>query len=383
MFKVQKYSAFYSTLTAFALLGQIPREFDGSYSKSFLVVRSCVRLVGSVVVCIGPVMHYVMAIQDNIEVDISENISIAFSATGALLSCTLLSINYRKWLEFFADITNHKTFGKPSDYEDLVKRLNRLSAIYVWYCALSVPIYGATAHFDTIECDSAALKKGFFCRSFTPIWLPIDASDMKLRVIIFAIQMVIGGIIVCTSAVVTFLTWESTEMLISHINHLKTNFGRISGDLSESERCDLLEFCIQYHNHILRLANRLNGLIKHTSGHMSLMSAIIFAAIANQISKSKSVGAMLYLVGYFWALFFICHAGQRIRDEIMSIGDAAYNSQWYATDVKTMKNIRFVIARSQIQFHYEAIPMGVLDYPLFLAIIKTAYSYVTVLSQTT
>nr|CAH7739939.1 unnamed protein product [Callosobruchus chinensis] len=44
-----------------------------------------------------------------------------------------------------------------------------------------------------------------------------------------------------------------------------------------------------------------------------------------------------------------------------------------------MKNLQFMIARSQVVCIIPATPFGRYEYALFITIMKTAYSYVTVL----
>ncbi|KAJ8950581.1 hypothetical protein NQ314_007845 [Rhamnusium bicolor] len=68
-------------------------------------------------------------------------------------------------------------------------------------------------------------------------------------------------------------------------------------------------------------------------------------------------------------------------DETLSISEAIYDAQWYIVDAYTMKDIRFMLARSQIPVVFEALPLGSFNYPLFLAIIKTAYTYLTLIHQ--
>ncbi|KAJ8950580.1 hypothetical protein NQ314_007844 [Rhamnusium bicolor] len=70
-------------------------------------------------------------------------------------------------------------------------------------------------------------------------------------------------------------------------------------------------------------------------------------------------------------------------DETLSISDAVYEAEWYKADASTMKDVRFILARSQSPICLDALPLGSLNYPLFLLIIKTSYSYLTLMMETT
>ncbi|KAJ8961301.1 hypothetical protein NQ318_008987, partial [Aromia moschata] len=66
-----------------------------------------------------------------------------------------------------------------------------------------------------------------------------------------------------------------------------------------------------------------------------------------------------------------------------SIGDAVYSSRWYQSDAKTMKTCLLIMMRTNRPATLDALPLGKMDYQLFLMILKTSYSYLTLLNQTT
>ncbi|VEN63784.1 unnamed protein product [Callosobruchus maculatus] len=82
-------------------------------------------------------------------------------------------------------------------------------------------------------------------------------------------------------------------------------------------------------------------------------------------------------------MFMICHAGQKIRDESLSVADSIYFSDWYRGTIQQRKDIAFMMFRSQKPIFFDALPFGTLNYPLFVMIIKTSYSYLTLLNQST
>nr|QNH68044.1 odorant receptor 19 [Apriona germarii] len=111
--------------------------------------------------------------------------------------------------------------------------------------------------------------------------------------------------------------------------------------------------------------------------------ALIFGCIGNLILKSKPLAGICYLMGYITALFLLCHGGQRITDETLSVADAVYNSRWYHGDAQIMRDMIIILARSQRPASLGALPLGAMNYSLFLMIIKTSYSYLTLLNQNT
>ncbi|KAJ8964180.1 hypothetical protein NQ314_005076, partial [Rhamnusium bicolor] len=93
---------------------------------------------------------------------------------------------------------------------------------------------------------------------------------------------------------------------------------RINEDKGLHEVCgSIAPMWLPFEDFGFRMSNQLNVLVKFTVGHISLISAIVFGCIGNQIFKVKPIGAALYLAGYMIALFWLCHSGQRIMDEII------------------------------------------------------------------
>nr|XP_023017288.1 odorant receptor 4-like [Leptinotarsa decemlineata] len=131
------------------------------------------------------------------------------------------------------------------------------------------------------------------------------------------------------------------------------------------------------------MADQLKYMVKFSVGHMSLICAMVFGCIGNQIFKAKPVGAAIFLFGYMVSLFLLCYAGQRIIDESLSIAEVIYQSKWYEANTQMRRSIQFTLARSQIPLTLHAWPFGIFCFPLFMMIVKTSYSYLTLLRQTT
>ncbi|CAH2000986.1 unnamed protein product [Acanthoscelides obtectus] len=58
-----------------------------------------------------------------------------------------------------------------------------------------------------------------------------------------------------------------------------------------------------------------------------------------------------------------------------------YCMDWYQGTASEMRTVQFMIARSQVVCIIPAILFGRYEYALFIRIIKTAYSYVTVMGS--
>ncbi|KAJ8961297.1 hypothetical protein NQ318_008983, partial [Aromia moschata] len=221
------------------------------------------------------------------------------------------------WMHFFSDVTCF-SFGNPPTFERVMKRMNLLSNAFFWYIVPGVITIAIVNYTATDDCRKINQEEGLheLCGSFLPIRLPFDANPLVIRVTIFLVQMVVFFFTVVPGGLICYISYESTEILLTHNSLLKVLLVEAFETQNVEESSERLRFCIIYHNHIIRLCQRLNRLVKFTAGHMTLISAIVFACMGNQILKTKPVAALAYLIGYIFALFWMCHAGQRIIDEV-------------------------------------------------------------------
>ncbi|VEN42198.1 unnamed protein product, partial [Callosobruchus maculatus] len=80
------------------------------------------------------------------------------------------------------------------------------------------------------------------------------------------------------------------------------------------------------------------------------------------------LGAIIFLCGYIVALFCFSYAGQRLKDESLSVSDVLYKLDWYRITAYEQKNILYMTARSQYPLILDASPIGNYGYPLFLMV---------------
>ncbi|CAH1176464.1 unnamed protein product [Phaedon cochleariae] len=130
------------------------------------------------------------------------------------------------------------------------------------------------------------------------------------------------------------------------------------------------------------LAENLRDLARQSIGSVSLFSALVLGCTEYSIMRTKPIGGILFMIGWMAGLMIVCYAGERLMEEIVSVGAAISESQWYITDGETKKDIVFILLRSQKPIYLEAAPIGILNYALFVMILRTSYSYMTLLNQT-
>ncbi|CAH2000976.1 unnamed protein product [Acanthoscelides obtectus] len=150
------------------------------------------------------------------------------------------------------------------------------------------------------------------------------------------------------------MLYEEVVLLVSHINFLTHGLRKVFTEREVKKRSRMLERCAEYHSHIIRIALEVNELHKNITGHMVLAWAVSIGCIINQF-MSMSV----------------------------SIADELYCIPWYLGTIEEQKTVMFMIMRAQIPLTLSAKPFGNYKYSLYVTVVKTAYSYATMLQNKT
>ncbi|CAH2000977.1 unnamed protein product [Acanthoscelides obtectus] len=179
------------------------------------------------------------------------------------------------------------------------------------------------------------------------------------------------------------MLYEEVVLLVSHINFLTHGLRKVFTEREVKKRSRMLERCAEYHSHIIRIALEVNELHKSITGHMVLAWAVSIGCIINQfMSMYKPAGAILYLSGYMMSLSCFVVSGQLLQSQSESIADELYCIPWYLGTIEEQKTVMFMIMRAQIPLTLSAKPFGNYEYTLYVTVVKTAYSYATLLQNT-
>uniref|UniRef100_A0A6P7GZB3 Odorant receptor 43a-like n=1 Tax=Diabrotica virgifera virgifera TaxID=50390 RepID=A0A6P7GZB3_DIAVI len=153
---------------------------------------------------------------------------------------------------------------------------------------------------------------------------------------------------------------------------------------NKEEQRRRLKKWIAYHLHIIRNIHRLNTITKRCIGIISLVVSLVCALTANEIiNRVKPLATCCHLIGWLGMLAINCLTGQQIIDQTESITTNIVCSEWYKADIRIQKDIIIILANTQRSFVLGALPLGTLDMALFILIIKSSYSYLTLLTNFT
>ncbi|XP_074037649.1 uncharacterized protein isoform X2 [Leptinotarsa decemlineata] len=190
------------------------------------------------------------------------------------------------------------------------------------------------------------------CGTLGPIWRPNGTPTLPVLIVINIIQLLSAfgtfGSMIC----IILIIHNSTTLILSHVDHFEVLLHSICEENDTKMKFKKLRQCINYQQRILRMGSHLSYISMLNEGHAVISAAICIGCIGNQIMKTEYMQEIVYF------------------------------SKWYTCDLKMMKDINFILARCKNPV-YLRFPFGYINYSLFVMIVKTSYSYVTLLNQST
>ncbi|CAL7941615.1 unnamed protein product [Xylocopa violacea] len=189
---------------------------------------------------------------------------------------------------------------------------------------------------------------------------------------------------------------------------LKTIHILDTNDLIDVEDCDLLEkyeninllwgqqkkiyqkvfTCIKEHQNAIKYSDLVESLFTK-SLLVQLLCIVLCLTVTGveTVLKVGNIGDMMRFGSFTLAqtvhIFFLCLPGQRLMNHGEQVYAAACEVAWYMLPKKCHKLYRFLLSRSSTPNRITAFRMVSMSMETFLAIIRTAMSYFTVLLSTT
>nr|ARO76435.1 odorant receptor 30 [Conogethes punctiferalis] len=156
-----------------------------------------------------------------------------------------------------------------------------------------------------------------------------------------------------------------------------------SVELNIKHRKDLADI-IKRHNTLIRLAKDIEDLFGFAMLFNFFYSSIIicfcgFCSVL--VEKWNEFMYKSFLITAFIQTWLLCWYGQKLFESSQRVADALYNSGWYTASQEIKKYILFMIQRSQKSVNVTTYGFSVICLITYTAIIKTSWSYFTLLQN--
>ncbi|XP_053663962.1 odorant receptor 82a-like [Anopheles marshallii] len=259
----------------------------------------------------------------------------------------------------------------------IVRRYNRIDRFLAWaylITAMSTGVLFVGAALVLVVLSEQADWKLPLLMDF-----PLDMKHPVTFTIFFvwcsvAIFWVVLDCVACDA---TFGTFSSC--LVAHFAIIQHRFENLQFDTAGNGQLGML---IEYHKHILHLADRVIGAYKHVILNQLLISSILLCMLGFQLVISAGTTIMVVYVAYGTAITiqvtYYCYYGSQLYHESTLVHDAVYKSNWYEADVRTQKMLINCMMRANKPVNAKS-GFTEASLPTLKAILNSAGSYVALL----
>ncbi|KAG5883721.1 hypothetical protein JTB14_024222 [Gonioctena quinquepunctata] len=238
--------------------------------------------------------------------------------------------------------------------------------------------------FTIHKCEEENLDRNTseICGLVYPTWLPFEFDYFPLKQIVYGYQAYSCSVIYQTAGVLSYTMMETVEHLIIRFEHVGDTFvDALSGENSAEIRAKF-SVAIQYHKDVIKMAELLNRCFSPCMiVHISLTGPVL-GVVGYRFVTEIPLDATCLFFGWMFSTFIVCRAGQRLSEASVDVGNVIYSVEWYDLDIDLQMDLKMVIMRSQKPLFLKAGPFGPMTYATIVAILKTSYSYITLLKQT-
>ncbi|XP_066253224.1 uncharacterized protein [Euwallacea similis] len=347
--------------------------------------------------------------------ELTEVFAFFVANTAASLGTILFGRYQLKWYYLYQTLMSCKRFGKTPQFDKILTLGNQLGKLAVVSLVCGLLSYTTMILLDERRCDKVEIaiyvpylqKKRFqhyngrkVCGVLGPTWWPPNLEPtLVYKRLLLIYQMLALGYSSCT-LFVAFMIYHCTEFIGDRAVHLSELFQKICSISSSQEQFQSFRNWLDYHEDILELCGKLNKLTKRSLGHVTLIVAATIGSLGYQVVKDRSPKCLPYILAYLSLISLMCLCGQKLEDQviaqilpgsingdsplkqIMNIRHSVYLSKWYNCDMKVRKLLPLVLLRGQRKAVLDALPIGNVNFMLLLTVLKTTYSYITLLQQT-
>uniref|UniRef100_A0A1A9W8D3 Odorant receptor n=1 Tax=Glossina brevipalpis TaxID=37001 RepID=A0A1A9W8D3_9MUSC len=141
--------------------------------------------------------------------------------------------------------------------------------------------------------------------------------------------------------------------------------------------------CIDLHRQTVELAEEFNNIFRVNVFIKFAISCLQIACLAFQLVQGREKADQMFhfsfLISATLQFFLYCYGGQKIKDESLAVSNCIYQSfQWQVVETNLRKSLLIVMMRSQKACNLTGV-FFTADLPLFLWVLKTAGSFITML----
>ncbi|CAG9859092.1 unnamed protein product [Phyllotreta striolata] len=369
----------------FQLLGGFPGNHEFTNPGRMFYFKFVMRAVCSSVLLVGCMLHlihsFIVKIFNQVELDVAY---ITAMLIGYFLMLSLL-LKMKSIIQFYKELSNFHEYEKPMDFEETNKRYNKYAIMHLVYIHTLILTSSLSSNVFKVEtCRRENEEKGMHevCGLYLYTWLPFDIDFTPVRQMYLLWQIISGQFVHSFIGVCAWMVLESSEHVAIRFKHSGYLFTVAADEEDDQKRRLLLNKAVKYHKNSIRLAELLEDIYSVFMFAHMFMTSVILGYDLYSFIQTPQLSTFMMCIGWVVGVFLVCQGGQRLQDTSLKVAELVYASNWTNYDISMQKEICFVLMRCQKYMSLKAIFIGDVGYPPFLMVLKAAYSYVMLMTNT-
>ncbi|XP_058974337.1 odorant receptor 30a-like [Musca domestica] len=215
------------------------------------------------------------------------------------------------------------------------------------------------------------------------IYVPgVDKNISPYYEICFIVQTVMAPIGCCMFIPFTNMIVAIMLFAILMCRRMQRKLRHLCQVTSEEARATII-WCIKYQTELIRYVNTINDLITYTNLLEFLAFGAMLCAMMFTLVTVETVSQMCLICVYILMIFaqstILYYYANKVFDESLNVGTAAYESEWFDVDVDTQRTLRLLILRAQKPCAILVGRVYPMNLELLQSLLNTTYTYFTLL----
>ncbi|XP_049819039.1 uncharacterized protein LOC109598695 isoform X2 [Aethina tumida] len=308
-----------------------------------------------------------------------ENIGMDITSILGFTGCLFFTCNIiksiAKFIKVLRILSDLKTHGIPNGFDEQNKKLNFYSKMFAMYMYIAMTIITFSSTVNMGYCfDKPA------CGMLIPPVMPFDIDHYPGKLFYFILKLVALILIYHTGGILSFAVMEVLEHIIFRLDDVKNKFVQALNPENPNRDKDLKE-AIEYHNFVINVSQEYNEVIKPCMLVHVILTGVMLGATFWFTFVKFTLDSLVICLGYFTAMGCVSIGGQRLMEASESVADVVCTTCWYGVELKLQKALILVIARSRRPLYILAGTLGIVNFTLIIGTLKTAYSWMTLLTN--
>nr|AKC58555.1 odorant receptor 20 [Anomala corpulenta] len=223
-----------------------------------------------------------------------------------------------------------------------------------------------------------------------PIYSPLDLK--KYRLIVYLYEACNFFITACNNTafdgtVIALITIMAAQIDVLKDNLIRATLRDQTVDAKDQERCihKRLKHCVIHHDAILDFTKTTQKIFSNGVFVQILvsvlgicMTGIVFLTVP--LKSMKFISMVLFLITQVVQIGMFCWFGENIRAKSSEIAQSCYMAhEWYSNNMSNKKILFIIMERAKVPIIFKANGVFVLTLNTFVMVLRSGYSYFTVL----